>query len=167
MIKRLRCLIPAGAQGEISSPQLILCADSYSVSVPHSVTAVARKRPRSLYQICRWQVTPKNAYNLDPTESEWAEYAAIHALSGDLFENELTRNLSGNARPKSPQLAEPLWTDPGLKSRISVCELISTLKKKKKAHAGNKWLSILPKSSLVRKKRVLVYPPAQGPYMYA
>ena len=29
-----------------------------------------------------------------------------------------------------PELAEPLWTDPGLKSKISTRELISTLKKK-------------------------------------
>ena len=29
------------------------------------------------------------------------------------------------------QLAEPLWTDPVLKSGISLCELISTKKKKK------------------------------------
>ena len=28
--------------------------------------------------------------------------------------------------------SEPLWTDPGLKSAISVCELISTKKKKRK-----------------------------------
>ena len=48
------------------------------------------------------------------------------ALSG----NELTRNSSGNTQPQSSQLAEPLWTDPGLKSEISVCELTSTLKKK-------------------------------------
>ena len=51
--------------------------------------------------------------------------------------NELTRNLSGNIRPQWSQLAEPLWTDPGLKSGISVGELISTLKKKKKVQAGN------------------------------
>ena len=61
--------IPAGAAGEFSSPELSLCADSYSVSVPllclfHScVTAVARKRPRSFCQKCRWRVTPKQAYN--------------------------------------------------------------------------------------------------------
>ena len=40
--------------------------------------------------------------------------------------------MSGNNRPQSSQLAESLWTDPGLKSGISVRELISTLKKKKK-----------------------------------
>ena len=46
--------------------------------------------------------------------------------------NELTRNSSGNTRSQSSQLAEPLWTDPGLKSGISVHELISTLKKKRR-----------------------------------
>ena len=34
----------------------------------------------------------------------------------DLSGNELTRNSSGNTRSQSSQLAEPLWTDPGLKS---------------------------------------------------
>ena len=32
-------------------------------------------------------------------------------------------------RPQSSQLAEPLWTDPGIKNEISVHELISTKKK--------------------------------------
>ena len=30
--------------------------------------------------------------------------------------------LSGNIRPQSSQLAEPLWTDPGINSGISVRE---------------------------------------------
>ena len=34
------------------------------------------------------------------------------------------------------QLAEPMWTDPGLKSGISVRELISTLKE----IAGGEWI---------------------------
>ena len=34
MIKRLRVRIPAGAGTEFSSPELTLCADSYSVFVP-------------------------------------------------------------------------------------------------------------------------------------
>ena len=44
-----------------------------------------------------------------------------------------------NIRPQSSQLTEPLWTDPGIKSGMSVCELISTLKKKerKKLQTGN------------------------------
>ena len=32
-------------------------------------------------------------------------------------------------QPQSSQLAEPLWTDPGIKNEISVHELISTKKK--------------------------------------
>ena len=96
------------------------------------VTAVARKRPRSFCQKCRWQARPKHAYTLDPTKSEWADYAAVQAECGNLSENELTRNSSGNTRSQSSQLAEPLWTDPVLKSGISVRELIPTLKKKRR-----------------------------------
>ena len=48
---------------------------------------------------------------------------------------------------QSSQLIEPLWTDPDLKSGVSACELISTLKKK--AWAGNEWANILPKSCVV------------------
>ena len=40
--------------------------------------------------------------------------------------------LSEKTQPQLSQLAEPLWTNPGLKSGISVRELSSTLKKKKK-----------------------------------
>ena len=43
------------------------------------------------------------------------------------------------------QLAEPLWTDPGIKSGIRVCELISSSK-------GNKWSNILKKFSQAMKK---------------
>ena len=94
------------------------------------VTAVARKRPRSFCQTCRWQVTTKRAYTLDPTKLERTDYAAVQAKSGNLSGNELTRNLSGNIRPQASQLAEPWWTDPGPKSGISVRDLLSTLKNK-------------------------------------
>ena len=59
--------------------------------------------------------------------------------------NKLTRNPSGNTRLQSSKLAEPLWTDLGLKSVIGMCELISTLKKKKKAQAGNEPPNLPPK----------------------
>ena len=64
--------------------------------------------------------------------------------------NELTRNLSGNIRPQSSQLAELQLTDPGLKSGFSVREVIST--DKKEPQAGNELSNILPKSSHARKK---------------
>ena len=57
---------------------------------------------------------------------------------------ELSHNSSRNTRPQSSQLAEPLWTDPGLKSVICVRKLISTLKKKK-AQAGNESSNLPPK----------------------
>ena len=88
------------------------------------VTAVVRKRPRSFCRKCRWQVTPTHAYTLDPTKSEWADYATIQALCGNLSGNKLTRNSSGNTQSQSSQLAEPLRTVPGLKSGISVRVLI-------------------------------------------
>ena len=101
------------------------------------VTAVARKRHRSFCQKCRWQVhTHTHTHTPDPWKSEWADYVAVQAECGNLSGNELTRNSSGNARLQSSQLAEPLRTDLGIKSGISVRELIPTSKKKKKRRRG-------------------------------
>ena len=41
------------------------------------VTAVARKRPRSFCQKCRWQFASENAYTLDPAKQEWVDYAPL------------------------------------------------------------------------------------------
>ena len=49
-----------------------------------SVITVARKRPRTFCQKCRWQDTLKHAYTLDPSKSEWADCAAIQAECGNL-----------------------------------------------------------------------------------
>ena len=126
-----------GAAGEVLlHSQLCVCVLTLIRCPFHPrVTAVARKRPRSFCPKCRWQVTPEHAYSLDPTKSEWADYVAIQALCGNLSGNELTRNSLGNTRSQSSQVAEPLWTDPGLKSGISVRELVSTKKKKKRRRA--------------------------------
>ena len=53
-----------------------------------------------------------------------------YSVGGNLSGNELTRNLSGNTQPQSSQLTEPLWTDPGMQSGISVRELSPLLKKR-------------------------------------
>ena len=80
MIERWRVPIPAEVEGEFSSPESTLCADSYSVSVQPPVLPQGHvKDPASFCQKCRWQVTPKHAHNLDPTKSEWADYAAVQA----------------------------------------------------------------------------------------
>ena len=139
MIERLQVQILAEMAAEFSSPELTLCADSYSVSVLPRVTVVACKRPWSFCQKCMRLVTSKHPYTLDPKKSEWADYAAIKAQCGNLSRNQLTRNLSGNTQPQPFQLTEPLWTDPGLQSGISVRMLISTSKKdekKKKRRQG-------------------------------
>ena len=43
---------------------------------------------------------------------------------------------TGSTGPQSPKLTQPLWTDPVIKSGISVHKLISTKKKKKKSAGG-------------------------------
>ena len=119
---------------------LTFCADSHSVSVPPPVTAVARKGPRSFCPKCKWQVTPKHAHTLNPTKSEWVDYAVIQAQCGNLSGNELTRNSSGK------HSAEPLWTDPGQKSEIIVRQLISTLQQQLQQNAsGDRMLQSSPK----------------------
>ena len=89
MIERLRVRIPEERRGEFSSPKLTLCACSYSVSVPPRVTAVARKRPRSFYQKCEWQVIPEHAYTLDRTK--WVGYALSRHSEGTYQERAHTQ----------------------------------------------------------------------------
>ena len=93
MIERFRVRIPEGAAGEFSSPESTLCADSYSVCVSPHVTAVARKSPGHSARSAGGK-SLLNVYTLDPMKSEWADYAAVRALCGNLSGNELTRSSS-------------------------------------------------------------------------
>ena len=61
---------------------------------------------------------------------EWAAYA-VQAKCDNLAGKRAHTQLVENARPQSSRLAEPLWTDAGLKSGIGVRELVSTQKKTK------------------------------------
>ena len=56
----------------------------------------------------------------------------IPTNSSKLFRKQLTHNLSGNTLLQSSQLAEPLRTDSGLRSEISVHNQNYTLKKRRK-----------------------------------
>ena len=98
---------------------------TYSMSVPPRDTAVAHKRTRSFCQKCKWQVTPKDGYTFDPTKSGWADYGLSTHSVGIYQETSSHANRQGTLG-QSSQLAEPLWADPGVKSGISVRELIST-----------------------------------------
>ena len=131
-----------------------LCRLLFSVCPP-DVTAVTHKRSQSFCQKCRWQVTPKHAYTHNPLKSEWVDYA-LHA--GIVWKP--NREISPHAthqvtlKTQSSQLAEPLWTNPGLKSSIGVHDLISTLKKKKK-NVGGEWIFKPSWSSQVRRKAII------------
>ena len=83
-------------------------------------------------------------------ESEWVDYAPLHALCGNLSGDELTRNSSGHTGPQSSQLTEPLCADPGVKSGIGARELISTLKQK---GAGGEWMVEHSPQTLAREKK--------------
>ena len=67
-----------------------------------------------------------HVYTLDSMKLEYADYAAVQEQCGNQSGNELTRKSSGNTQPQSSQLAGPLWTDPGLRSGISVFAIIYT-----------------------------------------
>ena len=54
-----------------------VCRLLFGVRSHPCVTAVARKRPRSFYQKCGWQATPKHAYVFDLAKWEWADYTAV------------------------------------------------------------------------------------------
>ena len=97
-----------------------------------------------------WQVTPKHLYTHDPTKSEWADNAVWRSV-GTYPEMSSHATCQGTFIDlQSPQIAELLWTDSGIKSGFSVRELISTLKKK--MQVGNQWSNILTKSLQTRKK---------------
>ena len=58
---------------------------------------------------------------------------------------------------KHIKLTEPLWTDPGLKSGISVCKLISTLKKKCRWGMNCWTISLNPRQTYQATKRKELY----------
>ena len=79
MIEKLRVRIPAGAAVEFSSPEITLCADSYSGSViPPCYRSGMQKTP-VIFQNCRRHVITEHAHTLDQTKSELAGYAAVQA----------------------------------------------------------------------------------------
>ena len=135
LIERLRVWILAGAAGEFSSPELTLCADPYSVSVPppvvphwhakdpgHSAKSAGGRSHLNMH-------APLTQWNQSGLTMPWSRHGV-----GTYPEMSPHASCQGTFG-QSSQLSMPLWTDPGVKSGISVCELISTPsppKKKKK-----------------------------------
>ena len=117
---------------------------------------------RSTSMLPRWHVkdfsqSAKSAgdrvhLNTHTPLTQWSQSGLTMPLSrhsvGTYQENKFAHNSSTNTHRQSSQLAKPLWTDPGLKSAISMRDLISTLKKKKSTstewmveQARNEWMN--------------------------
>ena len=104
VIERLRVWVPAGAAEESSSAELTFCADSFFVC-PIRCYHSGTLRPWSFWQKCRWQVTPKNAYTLDPAKLEWADYA-IQEMCANLLGKQALMQL---AREHSATVVSARW----------------------------------------------------------
>ena len=94
----LRVRIQAGAAGEFSSPDLILCADLFVVRSTPVLPQWRAKDPGHSAKDAGGRLHLKHAYTIDPTKLQWADYAAVEALCGNPSGNEFTRNSSRNTR---------------------------------------------------------------------
>ena len=130
MIERLPVRIPEGVVEECSSPELTLCANCFPCPFHPLLPQWHIKDPSHSAKSTGGRLHLN--MHIPLTQQSWSGLTmplsrqSVGTLSG----NELTGNSSGNTQSQSSQLTEPLWTDPGLNSGISVHELISTLKKK-------------------------------------
>ena len=118
MIERLRVRIPAGASGEFSSPGSTLCADCLFGVRSTPVLPLGHVKDRG------HSVKSANGRLHLNTHTPFTQRCRS-GLTVSLSRHSVGHSLSGNIRPQSSQLAEPLWTDSGLKNGIRVRELIS------------------------------------------
>ena len=131
MIGRSRVRSPAGTVRKFSSPvffgfflfflsvlNLIRC------SFHPRVTAVARKRPLSFCQKCRWQVPAIHANTFNPSKSEWLSRHGLPVkLSGKTSSHATHQETLIHSRPC---IFNHDNTDPCPKSGTRAPELIST-----------------------------------------
>ena len=92
----------SGERSFFSRLNVLCCWLFFPYPLQLNVTAVARKRPRSFCQNCRWQVTQLNTHTpkLDPTKLEWADHA-VEALYGS--KRARTQLVSWCFEPGQPQ----------------------------------------------------------------
>ena len=92
-----------------------------------SVTTVAHERPQSPAKSAGGRLH-LNTHTPLTLRSRSGLILPLSRYSVGSYQEMSSRNLSGNIWLQSSQPAEPLWTNPGIKSVISVCELISNSK---------------------------------------
>ena len=117
---------PGWSLAEFSSPESTLRADFCSVSVPLPVLPQRHIKDPSLSAKSAGGRVHLNMHTPLTQRSQSELTLPLSRHSGNLSGNKLKLILSRNSRPQSSQSAEPLWTDPGIKSEISIRELIST-----------------------------------------
>ena len=107
---------PAGAAGEFSSPESTFRADSYSVFVPPPCYRCGTQK--TLQSFCQKSGGGLQLNTLTPlTQRGLSGLTLLFRHSLETHQgNELACNSSGHPCSQSSQLAEPLWTNPGLKS---------------------------------------------------
>ena len=126
MIKRLQVRIPPRAEGEFPSPELALCADSYSATPGLPQWHV--KDPGHSAQSAGGRFHP-NTHT--PLTQQYRSGLTVplsrHSVGWEPIRKRAhTQLVREHLATVVSQLAEPLWTDPSIKSEISVRELIST-----------------------------------------
>ena len=152
VIERLRVRILAGAVGKFSSVGVILCANSHSVSLPSYAPALAGKDTGHSAKSAGGTSTP-----LTQRSRSVLTMPLFRHSVGTYQETSSHANRQGTfGHSRLSSLSHSLSTDPGLKSGISVCKLISHEKKippppKKKRKKKSAALNLLPKSSQARK----------------
>ena len=92
---------------------------------------MACRRQQSFCQKCWWQGLHVNTHTPLTQRGQSGMTMLLSGPSVGTYPEMSSCSSSGNIRLQWSQLAEPLWTDPSIKIRISVWELISTSKKKR------------------------------------
>ena len=115
----LQVQVSAKAAGEFSSPHLTFYVDSYSMSIPPCITT---EDPSHSAKSAGTRSHLKKKKHTPLTQQRRSGLSMLSRHCVGTYEgNKLTCNSSGKTQPHPSQLAEPLWTDPGLKSGIGVC----------------------------------------------
>ena len=133
MTRRSQVTSRAGATGELSSLEVPPCAVSTTPMSPQRHI----KRPQSICQKRKWQVMAKHALN-PLTERCRSGLTMPLPRHSDLSEKKQAHTLfDGEHSSQSFQLAQPLWTDAGLKIGLVLTMPLprhSDLSEKKQAH---------------------------------
>ena len=123
---------PDRSGGRISSQELSFRADSYLVPVPHLCYHSGTQETLVILQKVQMAGYIKTFTHHWPKQVRVGWLSCPGTVQEPIWGNRLTRNLSGNARPLASQIAEPLWTDPGLRSGMMSWYALQKKKKKQK-----------------------------------